>query len=105
MHAGNFYVAVLVPSCLQEFAGTLSWVNIWCSFNPGNPRSTEGVLFAGTPVDSSNWRLSGWVNHYLEETTNPDEHRWLYSLSEGVLQRRWESRRALCPAAKAWSDL
>ena len=102
VHEERFYVSVLVPSCLQEFEGRLSWVNIWCSFNPGNPHSAEGVLFAGPPVDSSNWRLSGWVNHYLQEPSSPDEHRCLFSLSAGVMQQRWQCRRALSPTAKAW---
>ncbi len=117
LHEGHFYVAVLVPSRLRGFEGRLSWINIWCSFNPGNPRSTEGVLFAGTPVDPSAWRIAGWIDQYLEEQEDPDEHHWLLSLSalatldqrrwhaHPATQQRWNSRRALSPAARAWHDL
>ena len=76
IHEEHFYVTVLVPSCFQEFAGLLSWVNIWCSFNQDNPSCTKGVLFADGPVDSSGWRLSGWVDIYLEEADSQAGHSW-----------------------------
>ncbi len=78
IHEEHLYVTVLVPSCFQEFAGLLSWVNIWCGFNQDNPSCTKGVLFADGPVDSSGWRLSGWV---VLRTARPDTvgHRDLRS--------------------------
>ncbi len=70
---GRLYVAVLVPSGLVGFEGMLSWIDIWCSFNRNNPYGTVGVLFSGTPVDTSAWRIAGWVDQYLEEPVGDDD--------------------------------
>ena len=73
-HEGRLYVAVLVPSGLVGLEGVLSWINIWCSFNPNNPYGTLGILFSGTPVDTSAWRIAGWVDQYLEAPVGDDDY-------------------------------
>ena len=62
----RLYVAVLVPSSLPEFRGRLSWVNMWCSYNPKHPRSRYGVVFLRS-VDTTAWRANGWYDVFLDD--------------------------------------